>query len=99
MDQPLFAPESNNEQTITLIGGGFLALFTSVTIIISWIKTATSSGVHFFFGANVGCYAAITVFLIRWYRIGDLDPKFKYMITALSLSLLFQCIVGLCYMF
>ncbi|KAJ1919118.1 hypothetical protein H4219_002167 [Mycoemilia scoparia] len=32
--------------------------------------------------------------LVKWYRIGDLEPKFKSLIVALAVGIVFQCVIA-----
>jgi hypothetical protein len=61
--------------------------FTALTVLFSWINTWKSAA-NFFFGLALALLAVSLVSLARWYRLGDLDPKFKFLILALGIDLL-----------
>lgn len=95
MDEPLFGhEESRRDQTLHFLAGGSVALFTVLTIIFSIVQGFSKSVVHLFLGASIASIAACLVVLVRWFRNGDLDPKFKFLIAGIGASLTLLCIVA-----
>jgi hypothetical protein len=66
----------------------------------------SKAGTHLLFGLSIGAFGACQVILvrlvdicditvqIRWYREGDVDPKFKKLVWMLGASLTLLCIVA-----
>ncbi|KAJ3084139.1 hypothetical protein HK102_000752 [Quaeritorhiza haematococci] len=67
--------------------GSAVLLFVGLTFIFSLINGFGKSFSHLLLGVCLISFTLITVQLIRWYRLGDLDPKFKFLILTMGLSI------------
>ncbi|ORX96260.1 hypothetical protein K493DRAFT_314592 [Basidiobolus meristosporus CBS 931.73] len=98
MDDPLFGGTSRLDVLIEQIVSGVVTVFATLTAIFSVINAFTKGLVHLFFGACVVAFTLCEMKLLQWYRLGDLEPKFKYLILAQGLALLVLCVVGNVYL-
>ncbi|KAJ1983356.1 hypothetical protein H4R33_004778 [Dimargaris cristalligena] len=94
MDEPLFGGTSRRDKAIELIIGGVGLFFICLTVLFSLIHGFGKSIIHLFFGLGIVALTLCELQLVRWYRMGDLEPKFKYMIASLGVSLLYISIIA-----
>ncbi|KAI9096050.1 hypothetical protein DFS34DRAFT_623765 [Phlyctochytrium arcticum] len=93
-DEPLFLePNSRDRMIENVIGAGVFA-FVALTFVFSIINGFGKSGNHFFLGLTLAGFTFVTVQLIRWYRLGELDTKYKLLILVLGASLLLLAVVA-----
>ncbi|KXS10022.1 hypothetical protein M427DRAFT_140090 [Gonapodya prolifera JEL478] len=93
MDEPLFGDVSRRDQQTENIVSAVVIGFVALTVIFSWVNTYKGAA-NFFFGAGLIVLLLCEVQLVRWYRLGDLDPKFKWLILALGVSVVFFSILA-----
>ncbi|KAF9091817.1 hypothetical protein BGX29_010740 [Mortierella sp. GBA35] len=75
-------------------GAGITVLvFVSLTLLFSIINTH-KSGAHFMLGLIITGFALCLGHLLRAWRNGDLDPKFKYFILTQTVLLTLLCIIA-----
>ncbi|KAJ1735072.1 hypothetical protein GGI11_002011 [Coemansia sp. RSA 2049] len=100
MDEPLFGGISRREIFIERFANAFIISTTMGTLATSVVQ-AVRTGVymHTLLGLAVCLFAAIEVRLVNWYRVGDLEPTFKYIIFMLGFSISFLCLVANMYFF
>eukprot|EP01129_Flabellula_baltica_P015177 TRINITY_DN7546_c0_g1_i1.p1 TRINITY_DN7546_c0_g1~~TRINITY_DN7546_c0_g1_i1.p1 ORF type:complete len:172 (+),score=31.75 TRINITY_DN7546_c0_g1_i1:100-615(+) len=88
MDKPLFGNQKNESQLsliFSIIVGVVVLEAIGVLVVFGIIKSFVP---HFFY-AGLLLLVGISLFvLVGWYKEGDLDPKFKFLIGALILTLL-----------
>ncbi|KAG2218687.1 hypothetical protein INT45_003954 [Circinella minor] len=93
-DPPLFEGTTTQERYISNVISFFVMCFVLFTLASSIIHGFGKSPVHLFFGISVLVFALCLRKLIKWWNIGDLDPKFKWVIIAHAGSLSLLCIVA-----
>ncbi|KAI8325307.1 hypothetical protein GQ54DRAFT_6116 [Martensiomyces pterosporus] len=100
MDEPLFGGISRREMLVERYANTFIITIAFATVVVSLVQ-GVLSGVflHVLLGLCVSLFAAIEVRLVKWYRLGDLEPKFKYVIFALGFSITLLCVVANLYFF
>ncbi|KNC98094.1 uncharacterized protein SPPG_06504 [Spizellomyces punctatus DAOM BR117] len=93
-EEPLFLqPTSRDRMIENVIGAGVLA-FVVLTFIFSLINGFGRSANHLFLGLVLLSFTFVAIQLIRWYRLGDLDPKFKFLILTMGVSVVILGIVA-----
>ncbi|KAI7885010.1 hypothetical protein K492DRAFT_24030 [Lichtheimia hyalospora FSU 10163] len=93
-DPPLFEGTSRQERFINNALSYLVMGFVAFTLLSSMVHGFGKSPVHFLFGISVLVYALCLRKLMSWWDIGDLDPKFKWLIIAQAASLTLLCIVA-----
>ncbi|KAJ2332321.1 hypothetical protein GGI00_002839 [Coemansia sp. RSA 2681] len=100
MDEPLFGGISRREIFIERFANAFIITISLGTVTASLISSVyTGTVLHILLGVCVSLFAAIQVRLVNWYRLGDLEPHFKYMIFALGFAITLLCITANLYFF
>ncbi|KAJ1923132.1 hypothetical protein IWQ60_004422 [Tieghemiomyces parasiticus] len=94
MDEPLFGGASRRDRLIEHAVGGVVLLFVSLTVLFSIINGFSKTILHLFLGLAVVMLTLCELQLIRWYRMGDLEPKFKFMIVGLGFSIVYLSIIA-----
>ncbi|KCV67859.1 hypothetical protein H696_05589 [Fonticula alba] len=94
---PLFGEESRKEKWFQYLAIGALTASTLAAFIMSITSGISQNGIHFGLGIGLLAFLALVLLLWRWYRAGDLDPKFKYFIAVFWLVQLVMVIVGFIY--
>ncbi|KAI8914059.1 hypothetical protein DFJ77DRAFT_465736 [Powellomyces hirtus] len=93
-DEPLFLHPTSRDRMIENAIGIGLGLFVALTFIFSIITGFSTSSNNLFMGIALLAFSAVTAQLIGWYRLGDLDPKFKIAILTMGASVLLLAIVA-----
>ncbi|KAJ2738085.1 hypothetical protein GGI20_006327 [Coemansia sp. BCRC 34301] len=95
MDEPLFGGISRREIFIERFANVFIIAISLATVTYSLVSSVhTGVVLHALLGVCVALFAAIEVRLVNWYRLGDLEPHFKYMIFALGFAITLLCITA-----
>ncbi|KAG0329830.1 hypothetical protein BGZ99_000059 [Dissophora globulifera] len=89
----LFLGSSDQERLIEQGAGITILVFVSLTLLFSIINTH-KSGAHLVLGFIITGFALCLGHLLRAWRNGDLDPKFKYFILAQTALLTLLCIIA-----
>ncbi|KAJ2818192.1 hypothetical protein GGI24_005171, partial [Coemansia furcata] len=85
MDEPLFGGISRREIFIERFANAYIISISLVTAAASVVRSIhTGSFLHVFLGLCVVLFAGIEVRLVNWYRVGDLEPRFKQLIIVLG---------------
>ncbi|KAJ3147338.1 hypothetical protein HDU89_005689 [Geranomyces variabilis] len=93
-DEPLFLQPTSRDRMIENGAGTIIGVFVALTLIFSVIEGFSTSATHFFLGIVLLMFSAVTVQLISWFRLGDLDPKFKLAILTMVLGVCLLVIVA-----
>ncbi|KAJ2077439.1 hypothetical protein H4R24_005129 [Coemansia sp. RSA 988] len=100
MDEPLFGGISRREMVVERFANAFIITIASATLLAALVQGVRSGQfLHALLGVCATLFAAIEVRLVNWYRRGDLEPSFKYIIFALGFSIALLCIVANLYFF
>lgn len=91
---PLFGnreaqPRGRCVNTVIIILTVLLVFFTAISAFISGV-----SALDLFFVVCIVLFCISNLTLIMWYRVGDLDPKFKILIYYNTLCIVLTCICG-----
>ncbi|KAF9149508.1 hypothetical protein BG015_008714 [Linnemannia schmuckeri] len=89
----LFGGSTDQERMIEQGAGITVLIFVSLTLLFSIINTH-KSGAHFMLGLIITGFALCLGHLLRAWRNGDLDPKFKYFILTQTVLLTLLCIIA-----
>lgn len=94
--RPLFGEPQPRDRVINLVVGVFTTIAVVVTLISAFlIKPDTGQyGVNIFFACIIVMICGSHLVLIFWYRVGDLEPKFRKMIIFNALSIILLCTCG-----
>eukprot|EP00127_Corallochytrium_limacisporum_P002085 Clim_evm4s102 gene=Clim_evmTU4s102 len=90
----VFREEAPREYYAELVMTVLVFLAVLVTAILSVVRAAEDSSIHVFFGIAVVMMAVNVVTLVKWYREGDLEPKFKKLIWYTAAVLIILCIAA-----
>ncbi|KAJ2805888.1 hypothetical protein H4R20_001910 [Coemansia guatemalensis] len=100
MDEPLFGGISRREMVVERFANAFIISIASATQLAALVQGVRSGQfLHVLLGVCTALFAAIEVRLVNWYRRGDLEPSFKYIIFALGFAIALLCIVANLYFF
>ncbi|KAJ1677142.1 hypothetical protein EV182_006783 [Spiromyces aspiralis] len=94
MEEPLFGGISRRDLMMERAVSGVVLTTACITVLMSLIKGFVSSYVHILLGLVIAIFTYCEILLVKWYRIGDLEPKFKYMIAALAVGIVSLCLVA-----
>ncbi|KAI9002133.1 hypothetical protein DFJ74DRAFT_696719 [Hyaloraphidium curvatum] len=89
-EEPLFGGfqgASRRDKLLENVVSGVTIAFVGITVLFCIVNTGKAAA-HFFLGIVLALLASCEVQLVRWYRLGDLDPKFKWLILGLGASLI-----------
>ncbi|KAK3811160.1 MAG: hypothetical protein J3Q66DRAFT_59326 [Benniella sp.] len=89
----LFLGATDQERRVEQGAGITVLVFVSLTLLFSIINTH-KSGAHLMLGFIITGFALCLGHLLRAWRNGDLDPKFKYFILAQTVLLTLLCIIA-----
>ncbi|KAL1917815.1 uncharacterized protein VTP21DRAFT_3649 [Calcarisporiella thermophila] len=79
------------EQLVSIVVIGFVAITAFLTILHGLV----SSFIFLVFGMCIVGFAVLLITLLRWYRSGDLEPKFRWYILAHAILLtLLSCVAN-----
>ncbi|XP_004210182.2 transmembrane protein 243 [Hydra vulgaris] len=91
MDRPLFGESNKKDKYCNYVLGAATIIAVLATVISAFVHLVALNIV--FSGAIVmNCIS--NIFLIYWYRQGDLDPKFRNLIYYNSLVTLLLCVIA-----
>ncbi|KAI8994387.1 hypothetical protein BC832DRAFT_592360 [Gaertneriomyces semiglobifer] len=93
-EEPLFLQPNPRDRMIEKGIQAAVLGFVVITFIFSLVTGFSTSFNNLFLGVCLAAFTFTTVQLIRWYRLGDLDPKFKLLILISLASLILLCIVS-----
>ncbi|KAK3103272.1 hypothetical protein FSP39_018029 [Pinctada imbricata] len=83
------------DRMVNLVVGVFTSIAVLVTLISAFIfPEFPPVGVNVFFAVIIVLICSSHLFLIYWYRQGDLDPKFKKMIIYNAFTIILLCVCG-----
>ncbi|KAJ1935345.1 hypothetical protein FBU59_005416 [Linderina macrospora] len=100
MDEPLFGGTSRRDLAIERFGSLYTVVVSMLTLVLALVRgVQTGVALHALLGVCVVLFAAVQVQLIRWYRLGDLEPKFRFIIFAMAAALTMLCMVASLYFF
>lgn len=92
-NRPLFGETSARDRVVNLAVGGITSLLVIVTIISSFVfPTPHPKGLNIFFVVCIVMICSSVLVLIYWYRQGDLEPKFRNLITYTIGSVILLCL-------
>lgn len=98
-DRPLFGVSTRADRVLNLIVGVFVGLFVVITLICALAAVKPPRGLDVFFAICIIFVSISHLILIYWYRQGDIDPKFRYLIYYNAFTILLLCICSLSYCF
>ncbi|KAI8142655.1 hypothetical protein BJV82DRAFT_613725 [Fennellomyces sp. T-0311] len=93
-DPPLFEGTTAQERFVNNAISAVVMSFVLFTLLSSVVHGFGKSPVHLLFGISVLVFALCLRKLMKWWNIGDLDPKFKWLIIAQAASLSLLCVVA-----
>lgn len=99
MDLPLFGEERQKLRWVNYVVAAATAVIVLFTLVVSFVKGLQASYVHVFTGFVVVLSTIPSIILGRWYRNGELDPKFKYLIFYMCAMIVLFCIAANVYFF
>ncbi|KAM9468318.1 transmembrane protein 243b [Clarias gariepinus] len=92
-NRPLFGETSARDRIINLVTGGLASLLVIVTIISAFVfPSLPPKPLNIFFAVCILLMCGSVLVLIRWYRQGDLEPKFRNLIYFMLFSVVLLCI-------
>ncbi|XP_054168797.1 transmembrane protein 243-like [Oppia nitens] len=95
-NRPLFGDGSHHRDRIINISlfslCGILLLIAIITLL-----TIQFSAINLITIVVILSFVASHALLIQWYRLGDLDPKFRYLLLWNSINICVLCIVAIVY--
>ena len=94
MDRPLFGESSPKDKYVNYALMLVAIVTVTAALICSFVHPFPPKGLHVFFAIVIIMNCVSNIFLIRWYREGDLDPKFRTMIIYNTVVVLLLCIVA-----
>ncbi|KAL7747825.1 hypothetical protein RI367_006760 [Sorochytrium milnesiophthora] len=94
MDEPLFLNDTRNDKLYEKAAETVIFAFAGLTVLFGVINGFAKSAAHLFYALELAALVACEFNLIKWYRLGDVDPKFKYLILGLGGCILLQSILG-----
>ncbi|XP_067144895.1 transmembrane protein 243-like [Centruroides vittatus] len=98
-DRPLFGVSNRTDRVLNLIVGVFVGVLVAITLICAFVADKSNRGLDVFFAFCIVFVSASHLILIYWYRQGDIDPKFRYLIYYNAVTIMLLCICSLCYFF
>ncbi|KAJ3390372.1 hypothetical protein HDU92_000527 [Lobulomyces angularis] len=90
---PLFLEETPMNVFYENLFGTIISISIFLTILESIYFAFMKDLQHLFLGLCLGGYLLLTLQMIRWYREGHLEPRYKFAILFLSLNLIFLCLL------
>ncbi|ORX69974.1 hypothetical protein DL89DRAFT_292656 [Linderina pennispora] len=98
MDEPLFGGTSRRDLVIERFGSVYTVAVAVLMLTLSLVRgVQTGVALHALLGVCVVLFAAVQMQLIKWYRLGDLEPKFRFIIFAMAAALTLLSIVASLY--
>ncbi|KAJ1950370.1 hypothetical protein EC988_004412 [Linderina pennispora] len=98
MDEPLFGGTSRRDLVIERFGSVYTVAVAVLMLTLSLVRgVQTGVVLHALLGVCVVLFAAVQMQLIKWYRLGDLEPKFRFIIFAMAAALTLLSIVASLY--
>eukprot|EP00162_Nutomonas_longa_P003852 comp14618_c0_seq1/m.21266 comp14618_c0_seq1/g.21266 ORF comp14618_c0_seq1/g.21266 comp14618_c0_seq1/m.21266 type:complete len:165 (-) comp14618_c0_seq1:29-523(-) len=97
-ETPLYGERSQSRHTFYWLTGVLCTGLTVATALCLCIK-GLKHPEHFVLAAAVIFLNCLWALIIKWYRNGDLDPKFKTYTWALGFATVLVCIAGIMYTF
>ncbi|XP_041350119.1 transmembrane protein 243-like [Gigantopelta aegis] len=98
-EMPLFGERRPMDRVLNLIVGAFTAVVVLVTLISAIAFQWPPNGVDVFFACVIVLTCASHLFLIYWYRQGDLEPRFRTMIFYNAFTIILLCVCGNLYIY
>ncbi|KAJ2782187.1 hypothetical protein GGI15_002985 [Coemansia interrupta] len=100
MDEPLFGGRSRRDMLIDRFATPYILTISLLTLLVSLYRTyLTNAWPHTLLGLCTVSFALLDVQLVRWYRLGDLEPHFRPVILHLTLSTTLLSILANMYFF
>ncbi|XP_059179441.1 transmembrane protein 243-like [Physella acuta] len=95
LDRPLFGAPSSVDRVVNLVIGTVTGIIVLVTLISAFVFPQwPPDGVNVFFALVIVLICASHLVLVYWYRLGDLEPKFRTMIFYNAFTIVLLCVVG-----
>jgi len=91
MDEPLFGERTQKAQVLVYVVGGIVSIFVLYSLIVA-IIFGIQEKEHFVIAVAMLLSYVVLIILFKWYRAGDLEPKFKYLIALVVVSVLVTAI-------
>eukprot|EP00730_Choanoeca_flexa_P010545 TRINITY_DN18555_c0_g1_i1.p1 TRINITY_DN18555_c0_g1~~TRINITY_DN18555_c0_g1_i1.p1 ORF type:complete len:131 (+),score=8.13 TRINITY_DN18555_c0_g1_i1:110-502(+) len=94
---PLFGEDSRRVKTFDLLYGIVTGVCVLVTVILS-LTHGHIEVINYFFGVAIFLVSLPQWILVIWFRKGDLDPKFRYLIAYMTVSIVTLCVCAVIYL-
>ena len=94
MDRPLFGESKPKDKYLNYSLILIAVVTVTATLICSFAYPFPPKALHVFFAIVIILNCVSNIFLILWYRKGDLNPKFRTMIIYNTVVVLLLCIVA-----
>ncbi|XP_032819083.1 transmembrane protein 243 [Petromyzon marinus] len=96
---PLFGEASRRDRIINLVLGVFTSLLVVTTLVAAFVLPKGGSshirGANVYFAVCILLNCIPMIVLIIWYRLGDLEPKFRTLIYYMSFTMVLLCICAI----
>lgn len=92
MDRPLFGETNKKETYIHYALGAFTTIAVIAVVLTSFLYKLLA--IHVIFSIVIILIYMSNVVLIYWYREGDVQPKFRYLIYYNTIVTILLCIVA-----
>ena len=73
-------------------------LVVAVTLGLSFSRGEVET-IHIFFGVTIIFLSLPELVLVRWFRQGNLDPKFRYLIGYQMVTIILICVCAIVYFY
>ncbi|XP_076363704.1 transmembrane protein 243-like isoform X1 [Tachypleus tridentatus] len=91
-DRPLFGESTRRGRLLNLIVGTLASVFVAVTFICACASQSSFKAVNVYFSICICLVGFSHLVLIYWYRQGDVDPKFRFLIYFNAFTIFLLCI-------
>jgi len=92
-DRPLFGDVTPRDRVLNIIVGVVTSLLVVITMISAFFfPELPPKALNVYFGICIFLICASHLLLIYWYRMGDLDPKFRNLIFFNAFTIILLCI-------
>ena len=91
---PLFGEDAPKTRAFDLGFGIITIICVLITIGLSFGNNRGEIKLKAFFGVVIGLVTLPQLVLVKWFRDGDLHPKFRVLISYMMLTIVLLCVAG-----
>eukprot|EP00039_Didymoeca_costata_P032789 m.39367 g.39367 ORF g.39367 m.39367 type:complete len:118 (+) comp9543_c0_seq1:221-574(+) len=96
---PLFGEDDTKTRAADLLFGIVTLVTVAVTIGLSFSQGGSIDKLKIFFGVVIILLSFPQIVLVKWFRDGDLHPKFRYLIGYMMCSIVLLCVCATVYFY